>query len=286
MPKYIFYFITIFAIWGCSRYPADVERVLKFAGDNRAELEKVLNHYSNNPEDSLQLKAAQFMIANMAFHNTLSHAILDSFRLHIATHQPGATTIPEFEKRFGPLPAIHYKAVNDAQVMTAGYLIRNIDFSFRLWREAPWGKHVSFDHFCEEIQPYRIGKEPIEDWKEVYYQRYRPMLDTMTNNHDPVAVAGMLFHFLHNNEDWAYVYDHDLITPDLGALALLDMRWGMCREQAEMFIYAMRSVVFAVGLQVFVLASIISIPTPSMAAIHFFCLHQHYPYLRKVKIEL
>ena len=35
-----------------------------------------------------------------------------------------------------------------------------------------------------------------------------------------------------------------------------------------------------------VLASIISIPKPSMTAIHFFRLHQHYPYLRKVKIEL
>ena len=63
MRKCNFYFTTIFTIFGCSRYPADVERVLKFVGDNRAELEKVLNHYSHNPEDSLQLKAAQFLVA-------------------------------------------------------------------------------------------------------------------------------------------------------------------------------------------------------------------------------
>ncbi len=253
MPLYrIFFILPLYFVFSCSHYPDDVEKALRFAGDNRTELEKVLKHYNQHPEDSLKLKAAEFLIANMPYHYTLSHETLDIFRHHIASHTPGSRTISEFENQYGPLSNIPYDAIYDAHVMTADYLIRNIDFSFRLWHEMPWGKHVSFDHFCEEILPYRIGKEPIEDWKEVYYQRYRPMVDTVANKNDPVAVAGMLFRFLHNNEDWAYVYDHDLVTPDLGALALLDMRWGMCREQVEMFIYAMRSVGIPTGMDLYV----------------------------------
>jgi len=252
MKNFIICLLIALGLTGCSRYPADVERTLKIAGYNRAELEKALEYYSKRPEDRLKLQSAYFLIANMSYHYTLIHPTLDIFRNRIASNPPDANTIPEFEKQYGKLTGIQYKAVNDATVMTADYLIRNIDFSFRLWEEMPWGKHLSFEHFCKEILPYRIGKEPIEDWKEVYYQRYRPMLDTLVNNHDPVAVAGMLFHFLHNNEDWAYVYDHDLITPDLGALALLDMRWGMCREQVSMFIYAMRSVGIPAGMDLFV----------------------------------
>jgi hypothetical protein len=36
------------------------------AGDNRAELEKVLAHYAQNPADSLKYRAAVFLIGNMA----------------------------------------------------------------------------------------------------------------------------------------------------------------------------------------------------------------------------
>jgi len=36
----------------CSRYPAGVEQSLRLAGDNRAELEKALEHYSEDPADS------------------------------------------------------------------------------------------------------------------------------------------------------------------------------------------------------------------------------------------
>ena len=258
----LFCYSIILLLVSCSRYSADdLEWALKQAGKNRAELEKVLEHYSANPADSLKLKAAQFLIENMPYHYTSAHALLDSFRVHIASHTPGATTIPNFEKRFGPLSAIKHQPVSDIHVMTADYLISNIDFSFYLWQKAPWGKHVSFKHFCEEILPYRIGNEPIEDWKEIYHQRYWPMVDTLANNHDPVAVAGMLFHHLYNNEDWALVYDYNLNTPDLGALALLDMRWGLCREQVSMFIYTMRSVGIPTGMLLYVQA-------PDMALSH------------------
>jgi len=55
-------------LYSCSNsIPKDVEQALKFAEDNRVELEKVINHYKNN-DDSLKLEAAYFLIKNMPYH--------------------------------------------------------------------------------------------------------------------------------------------------------------------------------------------------------------------------
>ncbi len=42
-----------------------MEKALEISGTNRAELEKVLEHYR---EDSLKLRAARFLIENMQYH--------------------------------------------------------------------------------------------------------------------------------------------------------------------------------------------------------------------------
>ena len=41
---------------GCGQEPSALEAALDAAGNNRAELEKVLAYYSQNEEDSLKLR--------------------------------------------------------------------------------------------------------------------------------------------------------------------------------------------------------------------------------------
>ena len=62
MIRCIFLFFVLLATAACSRYPADVELALKLAGDNRVELEKVLEYFK---DDLLKYKAAVFLIGNM-----------------------------------------------------------------------------------------------------------------------------------------------------------------------------------------------------------------------------
>jgi hypothetical protein len=149
-----------------------------------------------------------------------------------------------------------YEIVYDAKVITADYLIRNIDYSFRLWEETPWGKHYSFNVFCEELLPYRIGIEPIENWKEAYYQRYQAMLDTAHfDRSSPLAAWRALFGYFsrktaEGQAEWAFAYD--LSIPNIGALTLLDLRYGNCQEQTDMFVYVMRSVGIAGGIDMIV----------------------------------
>lgn len=66
----------------CSHFIMDkqekyLEEALEMAGDNRGELEKVLNHYSDEPE---RLKAAQWLISNMPLHHTKSGPELAKYR--------------------------------------------------------------------------------------------------------------------------------------------------------------------------------------------------------------
>ena len=51
--------------FSCKRGPDNLEAALREAGDNRHELEKVLTHYQQLPDDKLKYRAAVFLIENM-----------------------------------------------------------------------------------------------------------------------------------------------------------------------------------------------------------------------------
>lgn len=149
-----------------------VERALETAGENRSELEKVLAHYAENEEDSLKLKAAQWLIGNMPGHYSYADSNgaemfydkLDS----ILSGNPGITPA---EARFatdslGRL-LLDKKQMEDAMVINADFLIRNIDEAFRQWQEGPWATHVDFEDFCEFLLPYKVEEtQPFDDWRE------------------------------------------------------------------------------------------------------------------------
>lgn len=65
---FLFFILLTLLNQYCSSEPTSndpLEQNLRLAGKNRSELEKVLQHYRQNPKDSLQLKAAIFLISNM-----------------------------------------------------------------------------------------------------------------------------------------------------------------------------------------------------------------------------
>ncbi len=67
--RILFSSVLLFLLSSCSGNESEaLEQALQMAGDNRAELEKVLAHYSHAPADSLKLRAAVFLIENMPGH--------------------------------------------------------------------------------------------------------------------------------------------------------------------------------------------------------------------------
>lgn len=66
--QFLFLLILVYLFSGCRKNPVLLEEVLAYSGANRPELEKVIAHYARNPEDSLKLRAAVFLIENMPGH--------------------------------------------------------------------------------------------------------------------------------------------------------------------------------------------------------------------------
>lgn len=240
----IIYLLILFV--SCSKKNSDaLEQALQFAGDNRSELEYVLGHYSKYQEDSLKLRAAHFLMENMLHHYAYDSEKLMHYRNELLYTQKKYNVIEDeaikiLKNKYGELNVTKTDIVYDLKVITAGYLIKNIDDSFSVWENLGWKNKISFDDFCEEILPYRISTEPIEAWRENYYKTFQPVLDSLlVNKEDPVEACQILYDFI-IQKDWV-LYQKNPI-PAMGANVLLNNRIGSCKDRADFMCYVMRSV--------------------------------------------
>ena len=157
-----------------------LKQSLEYAGENRAELEKVLEHYSVSPGDSLKLTAAKFLIENMAMYYTVKSKSLDRHYAYMdsvfADGRPYESinwfVIQWHIDNYTP-PVINDKIITpDVQYISADILIDNIDNAFEAWKN-PWAKHLTFEEFCEYLLPYKVKDEIPDFWrtefKDFYY---------------------------------------------------------------------------------------------------------------------
>lgn len=226
-----FCILHLFLVSCVSRYSSEVEQTLRFAGGNRSELTKVLRHYATNPADSLKLRAAEFLIANMpgkysryydAPWNDVAAAMLrwtsspDKQRM-IETYQLGEPVIEE-----------------DAKHITADFLIENIELAFKVWQERPWGKYIPFEAFCEDILPYRIGAEPLENWREKVLASFAG-LEAELNKPGMTAVEACT---IVNEILPDFKLDSDF--PDMNYSQSMASTRGSCDKMANFTVYVMR----------------------------------------------
>lgn len=144
MKKSITYLWLVISLMSCVPSTPETEQLtyaLQQAGNNREELEQVLQHYQG---DSLKQEAACFLIRNMTYH-------------------------------FG-----YYQGekAGDLTSISADYLITNIDLAFQVWPK-PWNRWLSFDLFCRYILPYRALYEPPHTLRKEFMETYVPLLDSL-----------------------------------------------------------------------------------------------------------
>ena len=159
-----------------ARYPYEIASVLRLAGNNCSELVKALNHYEKSTADSLKLRAAEYLIADMpgkyseyydAPWNDVAAVYLrwtgsSNKRQVLDTYQLGKPVRKD-----------------DITHITAEYLINNIELAFKAWQEQPWGINIPFDVFCEEILPYRVSTEPLENWRENVFASFADLYTSL-----------------------------------------------------------------------------------------------------------
>jgi hypothetical protein len=232
-PRLIFLIIAILLI-GCSRgYSPEIEDVLRQAGDNRSELEKVLKHYRKNPVDSLKLRAAEFLIANMPDKYSVEYNV--PFENMIALHSrlDGIDNEKSVDEAYGVIrPVMKY----DVKYITGNYLIKNIELAFKVWEEQPWGKDVPFDVFCEEILPYRVANEPLENWREKVLVGFS-VLNRSFKTQDSITAEEACS--LVNSQLPRFKLTYNM--PEMNYSMLMTARSGMCNEMTALAVFAMRA---------------------------------------------
>ena len=245
--------VLLMAGAGCSHrnaYPTGVQEALKKAGKNRNQLEKVITHYQAE-NDSLKLKAAFFLIENMEGHGYVTYDLQDTLEEEIPFEVTDYPDFPTLEMAFDSLEGAYGKLdfekkdfTYDLNVITADFLIEQIDYAFKAWREKPWAAGLSFDNFCEYVLPYRGSNEPLENWRRQFYDEYAKIENQLKDPADPVAAAALI------NDDVRSWFGFDpryyYHPTDQGLAEMTANGLGRCEDMTNVTIYAMRAVGLAV----------------------------------------
>lgn len=228
--------IFICLLCSCSEEEKRLEYALDFAGENRPELEKVLKYYENDP---VRFRAACFLIRNMPRYYSYKGDILDSLKAIRATSDWRGYIKPALLEKW---ERYNYyqgaKKIYDAQVITADFLIKNIDGAFAAWEKRTWNKYLTFDDFCEYILPYRIANEPLEEWRDTYYNKFSFLLDSVYRETDVVGASDVIVKHI---KETGFGYIEYLDLPHLGASYLLKNRIGKCQDVCDFTLYVMRA---------------------------------------------
>ena len=239
-------------ISGCNTSDNRFSMALDIAGDDRTELETVLDHYSDNPE---KLAAARFLIENMPGHYSFAdtallrryHQWVDSF----ITDNPSiafGSLCDSVDALARVMGLDSSPKVSDCQIITADFLIKNIDQAFEQWRTNPWLRHLDFDQFCEYVLPYKIKElQPLDDWwskfSDVYADELHELEFCDLYAHSPYRVCRTL-NDAYRRDDKPEAKERALNIYDVAIR--MKVREGMCSD----FVY-MTAVIFrSVGLPV------------------------------------
>ena len=238
-------FLALVLNCGSSKYPQDVRKVLKQAGDNRAELEKYWIILKTSP-DTLEYQAACFLIANMEGHSYATYKLIDSLDNRVEFN---VMDYPDFdsllkaaeqiEKEYGELDFDRDTLIDDISTIKADFLIKHIDYAFKAWRERPWAQGLSFDLFCQYVLPYRGSNEPLEDWRKSFFEEYNGLDSLLDDPGDPMQAA----RYINNDIRSWFTFDERFYyhPTDQGLAEMRANGIGRCEDMTNLAIFALRA---------------------------------------------
>lgn len=187
---------------GCNKISPIVD-VLDSAGSNRTELEAVLDHYKTKDINPQKLRAAEFLIGNMPAHYSYAGKEIYEYYEYAAGILANKSLSPEQQRdsllsitdqKYLDLPN---QTVPDAQIISADYLIRNIDTSYDRWVNCDWARQISFDEYLEWILPYKaIELQELDAWRDTLLAHFGKGLENPIKNdveyNTTIGVSDML----------------------------------------------------------------------------------------------
>ena len=230
--------------------PENVRTALKKAGGNKQELVNAITFYSRNASDSLKLKAAYFLIANMDGMYYFQGNLLSNYQkypeLVRRDEDHGEYIMSSFNKIYGPFLYETLQKISDLETVKSIDIINNIEQAFNAWENQPWGKNYSFDDFCEYILPLRFSNAAPENNRRLIYEQFNRILDSLGGRHPDAVQACKILNDKLIKDTWLFTTRTGFM-PHFPASSLLKHRCGNCDAMADFATYIMRSVGIPVG---------------------------------------
>lgn len=244
-----------FLLGACNNEPATsldpLERNLVWSGRNRSELEKVIAHYKEKPEDSLKLRSAIFLISNMENNRHYSGDWVEQFnplfaRIGNLNNSEVALLKDSIESKIGKQEENELGIRNELTTIKASYLIENIDQAYDSWQSAPWANSVSFNAFCNYILPYKSTTETPEEWRTTLRSRYQYIMDNPLVKQKMDAVICEL---IAEQKKWfGYTELFSDYPSALSIHSILNGHKGACGEMANLGVYSGRALGIPVAI--------------------------------------
>lgn len=259
MRKIIFSCFCCLFLTFCNNSDKELKEALSLAGSNRAELEKVINHFRNTGNKK-KVKAACYLISNMKEkYSTEDKALNIYFKVYkdiSGLYKSGITdkelldSIVKFkfdslEQYFGPIIEANLEKKYDLTNLKSDYLIKNIDLAFEVWNK-PWAKHINFQQFCEYILPYRIHDEPIQEWRSFLFNKFKFLTDSLKNPADPKELAYKVEKYISLN--WKHLDNFIMCNYYPGINDIENYRVGICEHLYFLNAAVLRSLGVAVAI--------------------------------------
>ncbi|MBO4397864.1 MAG: RICIN domain-containing protein [Bacteroidaceae bacterium] len=159
----------------------DLKLALELAGDNRSEMEKVLEHFKNDP-DPLKYEAAKFLIENMPYHSTkFGPGVAQHDSLYMAMSEQAIDFRHDFYNNQidSVVDFTHDQVVSDIKSMKADFLINVIDEACDLWHNVNQNDEYDKSLFFDYVLPYRLLDEPYSDWRAFLDKEFPLLKDSV-----------------------------------------------------------------------------------------------------------
>ena len=158
--------------------PKEVLSTLNNSDLRKPDLLKVILAFQN-PEDSLKLKSAYFLIQNLennySFIMSLSDSSENILDIDIESF-PNYSSIQKYkesmEVEFGKLIYKTDSIWLDIDTINSGFLIEHINNSYSTWQNGTWESNYDFNVFLEYILPYRVANEEVEPFTKYFHKKY------------------------------------------------------------------------------------------------------------------
>lgn len=236
--------INIYSMHATERIPNDVMKIIQSSNTNKEELLRVLDYFK---DDSEKFKAACFLIKNMyGKYYYDSNKIQDFYKTvtEFINNTPNKNN--KICQKFYDdcIDSYNYildgcDKIYDLDNIKADYLISEINTAFESWKNS-WSHHISFSLFCEYVLPYRIGEEPLSNWRSKYHTLYSKVANNLQGMQDNKFHKLGLYNELCKNIPLSlYIPKQPVI--DFSLEMLPDLFMGSCKSIAYLNVAQLRA---------------------------------------------